>query len=217
MRIPSPTQIWRSRNHIALGLYFGVTGMIFINDNIVEVTNVQGRSMAPTLSPDYHETMRCDWVMFNKRLSSVQLRRGDVVHFMNPVRPDAFAVKRIVGLEGDMVVLDKRRRPRNKEGPELSEARAWDAWEGKVKVPQGHIWVEGDNWRETRDSNWYGPISKSLVVGRAAAIILPLDRSLTRPWVDFSSRTKVIEEKANTVQTDDLPVELAEIVEPHLR
>jgi inner membrane protease subunit 2 len=39
-----------------------------------------------------------------------------------------------------------------------------------VVVPYGHVWVEGDNWRESWDSRHYGPISKGLVVAKAVRI-----------------------------------------------
>ena len=133
---------------------------------------------------------------------------------MNPSRPEALCVKRVVGVEGDVVHLDPRRRPRNKEGPEPSEARAWDEWRGKAKVPEGHVWVEGDNWRESRDSNYYGPISKSLVTGRPVAILLPLSSFWTKPWTGFESRTKVVEGQWVRDWTEGLPVELAEIRDP---
>jgi inner membrane protease subunit 2 len=41
---------------------------------------------------------------------------------------------------------------------------------GTVVVPHGHIWVEGDNWRKSYDSNDFGPISKALVDGRAVRV-----------------------------------------------
>ena len=139
------------------------------------------------------------------------------MHFMNPLRPEAFAVKRVIALEGDVVVLDGRRRPSVREGPEPAAVRAWDAWGGRVKVPAGHVWVEGDNLRESLDSNWYGPISKSLVTGRATAVVWPPRRFWTAPWVGFESRTRVVEGRVGRSWTEGLPVELAEITEPHLR
>jgi len=65
-------------------------------------------------------------------------------------------------------------------------------WKGRAVVPEGHVWVEGDNWRESRDSNWYGPISKSLILGKAKAVVLPVERFGMKPWEQYKSRTKVI-------------------------
>lgn len=41
---------------------------------------------------------------------------------------------------------------------------------GKVAVPRGHVWVEGDNWRKSFDSCDFGPVSLGLVDGRAVGV-----------------------------------------------
>lgn len=41
---------------------------------------------------------------------------------------------------------------------------------GKVVVPFGHVWVEGDNWRRSYDSCDFGPVSKSLIDGKAVRV-----------------------------------------------
>ena len=99
--------------------------------------------------------------------------------FWAPHKPDHLVVKRVVGLEGDEVVMDRRRMPREAgaEGDKLR--KEWELmgrwnWEGsdkqgkggvgqglgkrRVRVPYGHVWIEGDNWRESVDSNNYGPV-----------------------------------------------------------
>lgn len=216
MRPGSLVLLWRMRYYALIGPFWCITVPIFINDNIFEIRGIEGRSMAPTLSPEYHETGRRDWLFLNKWVAPEKLDRGDVVHFMIPVRPEALAVKRVIALEGDTVVLDPRRRPKVHRGPEPPAAMAWDAWGGRAKVPQGHVWVEGDNLGFSRDSNWYGPISKSLVTGRATALVWPPSRFWTKPWLGFDSTTKVIEGKVERDWTDGLPVELAEIGKPHV-
>lgn len=136
---------------------------------------------------------------------------------MNPLKPEALAVKRVIGVEGDIVLLDPKRRPKAKEGPEPPAARAWDHWCGQAKVPEGHVWVEGDNWRESHDSNYYGPISKSLVTGRAVAVVGPPSRFWMRPWEGFKSRTKVIAGGKTKDWTEGLPIELSEIGEGYVK
>lgn len=155
------------------------------------------------------------------------------MQFMKPFDPEGFAVKRVVALEGDTVVLDRRRRPKENLSPSASApsaARAWDSWQGRVTVPQGHVWVEGDNWRKSLDSNDYGPISRSLIVGRAVVMLgRRSERAwgegmwewhFTKPWRGWRGMTKVVEavkgrESRHWTQ-EGLPVELAEIGEPLL-
>ena len=57
-------------------------------------------------------------------------------------------VKRIIGLEGDVV---RTRKPYPYP---------------TVKVPPGHVWVEGDNLAHSRDSRFFGPIPMALITGR---------------------------------------------------
>jgi mitochondrial inner membrane protease subunit 2 len=199
------------------GLSFGAGVSIFTNDNLFETTYIEGSSMAPTLSEGYKATGNTDFVLWNKWSPASDLRRGDVVRFMNPFKPEAFAAKRVIALEGDTVVLDRVRRPNAKQGPEPPESRSWDAWKGEAKVPPGHVWVEGDNRRESHDSNYYGPLSMSLIDGRAIAVVRPFSKFWTTPWDGYNSRTKVIESKGKREDwTEGLPIELSEIKDPHL-
>lgn len=169
--------------------------------------------MSPTLSPTYETDRAEDRVLWKKWTPTRKLQRGDVVHFANPTKPDSFAVKRVIALEGDQVVLDPRRRPAGKSGIEVSEAKGWDAWQGTATVPPGHVWVEGDNWRSSKDSNWYGPVSRSLINGRAVVVTWPLGRIGAKPWEGYQIRTRVAKGVEVRDWTEGLPVELAEVGE----
>lgn len=155
----------------AVTVFWTASITIFVNDNLFEINGVRGPSMNPTLSPEWHETRRKDYVLCTKQSPTRNLRRGDVVSFWNPSEPRSLNIKRVVGLEGDFVTLDARRRPKNnKHGGGVDSGESWDMLSevnggvsertGKrvVKVPFGHVWVEGDNWRESVDSNSVGPV-----------------------------------------------------------
>ena len=43
-----------------------------------------------------------------------------------------------------------------------------------VTVPKGHVWLEGDNADQSKDSRVYGPIPYALLRGRALFKIWPL-------------------------------------------
>ncbi|KAF2722981.1 LexA/Signal peptidase [Polychaeton citri CBS 116435] len=183
---------------------------IFVNDYSLETTTINGASMSPTLSPNYHETGQRDLVLWNKNQPTRDLKRGDIVNFMAPYRPEGNAVKRVIALPGDTVLLDPRRRP-HESRDDMASGQLWDSWEGRVTVPWGHVWVEGDNRHYSMDSNTYGPISKSLIVGRAQSIVLPLSRLGSKPWEDASvsrSRTRVVRGRPM------IPEEFADIIDP---
>ncbi|CBX99081.1 hypothetical protein LEMA_P083200.1 [Plenodomus lingam JN3] len=142
------------------------------------------------------------------------IKRGDVVTFWKPHRPTEISIKRVVGLPGDTVypvrgyAVDDGVHARRLEGlPDGLVDEDRDAVGergkgkvlGKVVVPYGHLWIEGDNWRSSLDSNDFGPISKGLVIGKA--------RWVWRGWWPFGEvrdaremsdkgRTKMVEGKA---------------------
>ncbi|KAK4541668.1 hypothetical protein LTR36_007812 [Oleoguttula mirabilis] len=196
--------------HIALPSLWVTASAISLNDNLVEITSVTGDSMSPTLSPDQDTTGRSDYIAWNKWDASGHVQRGDIVFFGLPNRPEDTGVKRVIGVEGDVVVLDARRRPKSGNGNangntnptagshDVPESKSWDAWSGRAKVPEGHVWVEGDNWRKSKDSNWYGPISRSLILGKAMAVVLPTEKFGAKPWEGFASGTTVVRERVDT-------------------
>lgn len=157
-----------------------VLTFIFIENNLASVSYVNGRSMSPTLSPLYHTTGARDLILimkrdFSKLLGSTkfEVRRGDVVVFWKPQDPENLGIKRVLALEGDVVARDSRR-----VGTEHSYGKGMGMAEvpAVLQVPKNHVWIEGDNWRDSRDSNDFGPISKSLIVGKAVGILWPYSR-----------------------------------------
>lgn len=116
--------------------------------------------MAPTLNPGT-DTTQNDVVLIRKYnlKGPDSLKRGDVVMFHSPSDPEKLVTKRVVGLQGDVII------PRSKMYPR-SQAR----------IPRNHLWVEGDNAFHSIDSNEFGPISQALVVGKVVSIIWPFSR-----------------------------------------
>ncbi|KAK8233064.1 peptidase S24/S26A/S26B/S26C [Phyllosticta capitalensis] len=174
--------------------YWTITGLsffLFVRDSVVEVTNVHGPSMAPSFSPTFHETGRMDCVLFNRLHDPRFLRRGDVVSLWAPHKPEQLSIKRVVGLPGDMVVVG--RRPKGRAGGE-DQGVNW----GKVRVPWNHVWIEGDNWRESVDSTTFGPVPMGLINGRAEYVVWPPSRWGTASNADsnFKTRSKAIPPKS---------------------
>lgn len=115
--------------------------VVWMSTHIGSTLPITGSSLSPDLSPLYHETGQKDRIWLDKREGVIHnLRRGMIVVFRSPTkRPDEWAVKRIMGLEGDRI---KTRSPHPK---------------AEEQVPKGHIWVEGSEG-VSLDSNTYGPV-----------------------------------------------------------
>lgn len=116
--------------------FFGLIG---------HVSQVDGKSMNPTLK-------HSDWVFTNRwSIQRTPLNRGDIVIFISHRDPQKHIIKRIVGLEGDIIQNDKY------------SCR-------EVVIPRGHCWVEGDNPAASVDSIKYGPIPLALVYAKATHV-----------------------------------------------
>lgn len=138
---------------------------------------------SPSMEPTLHEG---DRVLVNKlsyRLHDVH--RGDIVVFERPpaavsVNPDEDIpdlIKRVIGLPGDTIEaradgavyindrrLDEPYLPDDTRTANLPEQ----------EVPEGHVFVMGDNRTNSSDSREFGAIDEDLIVGRAFLRIWPL-------------------------------------------
>jgi len=131
--------------------FFGLIGSPFYQ--------IDGESMNPTLKDS-------DWVFANRwSIQRTPLNRGDIVVFISHRDPQRHIIKRIVGLEGDIIRNDKY------------SSR-------EVVIPRGHCWVEGDNTAASSDSIKYGPIPLALVYAKATHV-----RRLwkTEAWCEFTN------------------------------
>jgi len=120
--------------------------MYTIDNAIVSVAQITGKSMLPTLAPEE------DMVLIQKL--AFKPHRGDVVVLKDPRRAEGAVLKRLIALEGDVVEVE--------EGPG-----------GLQHIPQGYCWVEGDNHDASIDSRVYGPIPMGMLLGKVSWVIWP--------------------------------------------
>jgi signal peptidase I len=124
-----------------------------------------------------------DRVLVNKlsyRLHDVN--RGDIVVFERPPGEPASdihdLIKRVVALEGETVSLDENGRVlidgEVLDEPYLAEGTTTNRLAEPVVVPEGHVFVMGDNRNDSRDSRFFGPIEEDSIVGRAFFRVWPL-------------------------------------------
>jgi inner membrane protease subunit 2 len=139
-------------------LYWLPLGLAFTH-YCYAIKTVRGRSMQPTLNPDTSPSH--DVVVFDRLSvrSGRPIAIGDVVSLRDPVDSRKMIVKRVVALADDVV----------RTLPPYPDT--------EVLVPEGHIWVEGDEPFRTLDSNTFGPVPLGLVDAKLSYIIWPLHRA----------------------------------------
>lgn len=129
--------------------------MVTFDDLVGFVGRVDGPSMQPVLNPVSQRHADLVWI---KRWNAYKkpISTGAVVAIKSPTDPGCVLIKRVVAQEGE--ILQER-------GREVCHT-----------VPRGHIWIEGENATNSRDSNVFGPISLGLVMGQATHIVWPPHR-----------------------------------------
>jgi signal peptidase I len=135
-------------------------------------------SMVPTLKPG-------DRYLVNLRAyRGEQPQRLDIVVF----RTDGdLLVKRVIGLPGERVTVWYGRVYVNGQlmkEPYLAEEPILENLP-EVNVPEGQLFVMGDNRNYSDDSRDFGPVDLEAVMGRADRIVAPRDRmGSLRPRAD---------------------------------
>ena len=141
--------------------------------NEVPFTSIQ-------LFPDYHF------------FSSVP-ERGNIVVFKFPLEPDKDFIKRVVGLPGETIQVIRQRVYINDKL--LKEPYAYHSQPSSpdsgtrdnmapLRIPEGHIFVMGDNRENSSDSRVWGVLDLNNLRGKAQWIYWSWDSKDTRVRTD---------------------------------
>ena len=161
-----------------------------LNIFVFQITRVQGSSMVPTLThgdlyiiskignltnscPDYE-----DVVVIDSRANRIRTLKDDfsdiikynaITSLIKPSHDDIFWVKRVIGLPGDTIRMENGKVYRN--GTLLDETyinlEEKPMYSGsEVVIPEGYIWVMGDNRNHSTDSRVIGAVPIENVIGK---------------------------------------------------
>ncbi|MGB9866815.1 MAG: signal peptidase I [Bacillota bacterium] len=143
---------------------------LFLRTFVVERFVVDGPSMEPTLR-------NREEVLVNKFVYRFTApKRNDVVVFRYPLNPNLDYIKRVVAVGGQTVEVRNGKLFVDGVAVEEPMVRPWTGNLNKVIVPQGYVFVMGDNRPVSEDSRVFGPIPESSIRGKAFLVWWPLSR-----------------------------------------
>jgi signal peptidase I len=153
-------------------------GIILLLTFVGRTMAVEGLSMAPTLL--YGDRMIVRSILYTPQ-------RGDVVIFARHDFEDGAAlVKRVIALEGDVVDVNPGTGFVYLNGEALYEPYANEPLRQRAggeihfphTVPEGHVFVIGDNRNNSTDSRniQIGPVDEREIIGQVVAVIMPFAR-----------------------------------------
>lgn len=193
--------------------------VLVLRSFLFEPFQIPSGSMIPTLEVG-------DFILVNKFTYGIRLpvtrtkiidvnepKRGEVMVFFPPHKPDTYYIKRVVGLPGDEISYINNVLFINGEQMEqtlvkaLPPANPINMWmtedlggvehqmlkavqpgrlsqKGHWVVPEGHYFMLGDNRDNSLDSRAWGPVPESAIVGKAFAVWMHWPKVLSIPRFD---------------------------------
>lgn len=155
-----------------------VAAIVILFSVFIKPIIVDGNSMNPTLKNK-------DYIFLSRQAYNAgEPKRGQIVVFPPPGDPDELYIKRVVGLPGETVEIkdgnvyvDGKKQDQSftkdgytAEGIDNSISNGT----GKITVPEGEIFVMGDNRNDSEDSRFLGCIKIDSVTGVAVLRLWPL-------------------------------------------
>jgi signal peptidase I len=138
---------------------------------------VDGASMHPTFENlDY---LVIDEIVYTFKNPA----RGDVIVFRYPKNPSIFYIKRVIGLPGETVSINRgvvsittsSGETFALEEPYIVNEDA--TYTKQISLNSGEYYVMGDNRPNSSDSRVWGPLPEEDIIGRVDARLLPIQKS----------------------------------------
>jgi signal peptidase I len=173
---------WRAILEIVQALALAVVISVVLNLFVVQVTEVRQRSMELTLEQN-------DRVLVSKldyRFGVPQ--RGDIIVFNPPTDSTIPYVKRVIAVGGDTIDLRDGKVYVNGKLIEYAETRGQPTTPQApritypFKLPQGEVFVLGDNRQSSSDSRTFGSVPVGNIIGKVILRFWPFDRLVFFQW-----------------------------------
>jgi len=129
---------------------------------------VDGFSMLPTLQNNELALVNRLAYRFGKP------ERGDIIVFHFPVNPKEDLIKRVIGLPGEEVTIAHGEVYINGTALDEPYIAAAPDYTTEWSVPEGYLFVLGDNRNDSADSHTWGLLPLDNVVGKAVLVYWPI-------------------------------------------
>ncbi|HUB78105.1 MAG TPA: signal peptidase I [Bryobacteraceae bacterium] len=156
---------------LAFSILIAVISIVFIYQPV----KVEGTSMMPGLS----DQERIFINKFTYRFGLGNIERGDTVVFEFPGDPSKSYIKRVIGLPGDHIRIDRGQVFVN--GQPLQEDYVEPDYRDDVSRPEivvepDEFYVLGDHRNSSSDSRVWGTVPRKYIYGKAVFCYWPLNR-----------------------------------------
>ena len=143
--------------------------VLFFAINAVSArVRVDGFSMVPTLQDG-------EYVLVNRLAFRNNLPEyGDIIVFVSPQVSTLDLIKRVIGLPGDRIKISGGEVQVNGQVLEEPYIAAAPIYNGEWNVPEGNLFVLGDNRNDSSDSHAWGLLPIENVIGKAILIYWPI-------------------------------------------
>lgn len=148
-------------------------------DAVIARVRVENISMLPTLKAG-------EFLLVNKLAYKLgEAQGGDIVVFHFPQDPSEDYIKRVIGVPGDVVTIQNNKVYVNNRPLTEPYIAAPPQYTGTWTVPDGQLFVLGDNRNQSSDSHSWGFVPEENVVGKALVIYWPIDqfKILSQPLI----------------------------------
>ncbi|OGI77422.1 signal peptidase I [Candidatus Nomurabacteria bacterium RIFCSPHIGHO2_02_FULL_33_12] len=171
IKIKKKDSIWDIIKFMLLAFIIVIPIRMFIAQPFL----VNGRSMDPTLKN--HDYLIVDELSYHIR----EPKRGEVIIFRFPGNTKEHFVKRLIGIPGDTIrIIDGTVTVITKDGKRVLLEEPYvknHSYESLVDivVPDGQLFVMGDNRSESYDSRMWRFLPRDLATGRALVRLYPFN------------------------------------------
>lgn len=150
---------------------------------LYQPVRVEGTSMAPNLSDSDRLVINRSAYAFHLgnvlSMKTGSVHRGDIVVFQFPRDHAKHYIKRVIGLPGDRIRIDRGKVFVNDEPlveTYVPRRYADTRSVSELTIPPHEFWVMGDHRVISSDSRDFGTVNESLIDGRASFVYWPMDQ-----------------------------------------